>query len=143
MRLHHPMRFRSRRFSFQPLSTRPGRLPRLRSRVVGGAFSIGFAVLAARAMWVQGINDGFYQKQGELRQVREFPIHAMRGRILDRDGRALAVSLPTRTLWMDAADGDAVSFEQASAVGKLLGIDGRLFNPSVKERNRSSVYRLP
>ena len=133
------MRFRSRRFSFQPLSTRPGRLPRLRSRVVGGAFSIGFAVLAARAMWVQGINDGFYQKQGELRQVREFPIHAMRGRILDRDGRALAVSLPTRTLWMDAADGDAVSFEQASAVGKLLGIDGESIEAIVASR-KSFAY---
>ncbi|WP_244438860.1 peptidoglycan D,D-transpeptidase FtsI family protein [Paraburkholderia dilworthii] len=72
---------------------------------------------------MQGINDGFYKKQGELRQVREFSIHAMRGRITDRDGRALALSLPTRTLWMDAAGGEAVSFAQASALGKLLGID--------------------
>lgn len=92
------MHFRPKSDRSSPLSRRPHSLPRWRSRAVGAAFAFGFLILAGRAVWVQGINDGFYRKQGELRQVREFNIHAMRGRILDRDGRALALSLPTRTL---------------------------------------------
>lgn len=95
---HYRMRFRSKFFNLPPRPTDPNTLPRWRSRAVGAAFSLGFVVLATRAMWVQGINDGFYQKQGELRQVHEFSVHGIRGRILDRDGRALALSLPTRTL---------------------------------------------
>ncbi|MGP8434207.1 peptidoglycan D,D-transpeptidase FtsI family protein [Paraburkholderia fungorum] len=100
---------------------------------------MGFLVLAVRALWVQGINDGFYQKQGELRQVREFGIHAIRGRILDRDGRALALSLPTRTLWMDAAGTDTVSADQASALGKLLDINVDRID-AIAASHKSFVY---
>ncbi|MFM0418827.1 peptidoglycan D,D-transpeptidase FtsI family protein [Paraburkholderia aromaticivorans] len=133
------MRFRSKFFHVTPFPTGPHTLPRWRSRAVGAAFSLGFAVLAARAMWVQGINDGFYQKQGELRQVREFGVHAMRGRILDRDGRALALSLPTRTLWMDAADAEPVSSDQASALAKLLNIDAGQIN-AIASSHKSFAY---
>lgn len=133
------MRFRSKPFNFSALSTRPNALPRWRSRAVGAAFSLGFLVLAVRALWVQGINDGFYQKQGELRQVREFGIHAIRGRILDRDGRALALSLPTRTLWMDAAGTDTVSADQASALGKLLDINVDRID-AIAASHKSFVY---
>jgi cell division protein FtsI (penicillin-binding protein 3) len=133
------MRLRSSSINFSPVSTRPHALPRWRSRALGAAFSLGFVVLTARAAWVQGINDGFYQKQGELRQVREFSVHAMRGRILDRDGRALAVSLPTRTLWMDADGADTVSSDQASALGKLLDIDAGWIG-TVAASHKSFVY---
>ncbi|MGF6371933.1 cell division protein FtsI (penicillin-binding protein 3) [Paraburkholderia sp. RAU6.4a] len=133
------MRFRSRSINFSPISTRPHVLPRWRSHALGAAFSLGFLVLAARAAWVQGINDRFYQKQGELRQVREFSIHATRGRILDRDGRALAVSLPTRTLWLDADGADTVSSDQASALGKLLDIDADRIG-AMAASHKSFVY---
>jgi cell division protein FtsI (penicillin-binding protein 3) len=88
---------------------------------------------------VQGINDGFYRKQGELRQVREFEIHGMRGRILDRDGRALAVSLPTRTLWMDPGDAGTLSVGQARRLGNLLDIDADRI-AAIAASHRSFVY---
>jgi cell division protein FtsI (penicillin-binding protein 3) len=81
---------------------RSNALSRGRSRLVGAAFPAGFVALVVRAFWVQTINDGFYRQQGELRQVRELPVHGSRGRIHDRSGRPLAVSLPMRTLWIDA-----------------------------------------
>lgn len=133
------MRFHSRSINFPTFSPRPHALPRWRSSALGAAFSLGFLVLAARAAWVQGINDGFYRREGELRQVREFGTHATRGRILDRDGRTLAVSLPTRTLWMDAGGGDTVSPDQASALGKLLGIDSGWIG-TVAASHKSFVY---
>lgn len=95
-----------------------------RSRLVGAAFLAGFIALAARAFWVQTINDGFYREQGEMRQVRELPVHGSRGRILDRSGRPLAVSLPMRTLWIDAYNhAVTISPQQAVALGKLLDLE--------------------
>ena len=45
---------------------------RLRSALLGAAFALAFFVLIARAFWVQCINDGFYQLQGAIRQIRDF-----------------------------------------------------------------------
>ncbi|MEW9585057.1 peptidoglycan D,D-transpeptidase FtsI family protein [Paraburkholderia sp. DGU8] len=136
---NYRMRFRSKPFRFAPFPNAPRGLPRWRSRLLGAAFSLGFVVIAGRAVWVQGINDGFYQRQGELRQVREFGIHAMRGRILDRDGRVLALSLPTRSVWMDAEGVNRVSSSQAMALAELLDVDsGRI--DAIAASHRSFVY---
>lgn len=133
------MDFHPKSDRFSTFSTRRHVLPRWRSRAVGAAFALGFFVLTGRAVWVQGINDGFYRKQGELRQVREFGIHAMRGRILDRDGRALAVSLPTRALWMDADGAGTVSAGQSRALGRLLDIDADRI-AAIAASHKSFVY---
>jgi cell division protein FtsI (penicillin-binding protein 3) len=85
-------------------------------------FATAFAALGIRAFWVQCINDGFYQSQGDKRQVAEFTLHASRGRIFDRNGRLLAVSLPTRTLWIDARDVDNVPTDKMRPLATLLGI---------------------
>ncbi|SFU24091.1 peptidoglycan D,D-transpeptidase FtsI family protein [Paraburkholderia aspalathi] len=106
---------------------------------MGAVFTLGFLVLAARAAWVQGINDEFYQKQGEARQVREFAIHASRGRILDRNGRPLALSLPTRTLWMDALGAKPLSDTQAKALASALNLDAARINAIAASR-RSFAY---
>jgi cell division protein FtsI (penicillin-binding protein 3) len=106
---------------------------------MGAAFTLGFLVLAARAVWVQGINDDFYRKQGEARQVREFVIHASRGRILDRSGKTLALSLPTRALWMDAADSAPLSDIKAKALASALDLDaGRI--EAISASHRSFAY---
>ncbi|AJZ56549.1 penicillin-binding Protein dimerization domain protein [Paraburkholderia fungorum] len=56
--------------------------------------------------------------------MRDLTIHASRGRILGRDGYPLALSLPTRILWVDASDkNDRVWAQQAGALAKLLAIE--------------------
>ncbi|MCA8462095.1 MULTISPECIES: peptidoglycan D,D-transpeptidase FtsI family protein [Burkholderia cepacia complex] len=95
---------------------------RARSAVLGLAFGVAFFALIARAFWVQCINDGFYQVQGNIRQIRDFTVHAARGRILDRNGKILAMSLPTRALWVDARDVPPLSDRKLAAVAALLGI---------------------
>ena len=105
-------------------TTGPTAPPRWRSRAVSGAFAAVFIALTVRAFWVQGINDAFYREQGDLRQVRDWPMHASRGRILDRNGRPLAVSLPTRTLFIDASSLDErVSQQQIDALARLIDAD--------------------
>ncbi|BFG80517.1 penicillin-binding protein 2 [Paraburkholderia terrae] len=98
------------------------RRSRLRSVVVSTLFATAFAALGVRAFWVQCINDGFYQFQGDKRQVADFTLYASRGRILDRNGRLLAVSLPTKTLWIDARDIDQPLSTRLRPLAALLGI---------------------
>ncbi|BCQ28438.1 penicillin-binding protein 2 (plasmid) [Caballeronia sp. NK8] len=109
---------------------------RVRSALLGGVFGIAFVALGARAFWVQCVNDGFYQLQGEIRQIRDFTVHAARGRILDRNGSILALSLPTRTLWVDARD---VPNSKLQSVAALLGISsGRI--EDVYREHRAFAY---
>ncbi|MFC0401615.1 peptidoglycan D,D-transpeptidase FtsI family protein [Paraburkholderia rhizosphaerae] len=92
---------------------------------MAATFALAFVALALRAFWVQCVDYGFYQWQGNLRQMRDFQIHAMRGRLLDRDGRPLALSLPTRALWIDSSDVDDVPLNKVSAVASVLGLDAK------------------
>ncbi|WP_250479581.1 MULTISPECIES: penicillin-binding protein 2 [unclassified Caballeronia] len=95
-----------------------------RSRLVGAAFAVAFVALTVRAFWVQGVDDGFYRKQGEIRQVRDLPLPASRGRILDRNGSPLAASISVRSLCIDASDDDSrISPQQAKALARMLDLD--------------------
>jgi cell division protein FtsI (penicillin-binding protein 3) len=112
---------------------------RLRSSLLGGALALAFATLVARAFWVQCVNDGFYQLQGDIRQIRDFSVHAARGRILDRNGNILAMSLPTRTLWVDSRDVPSVPESKLTSLAALLGIDSaRVAN--VYHEHRAFAY---
>ncbi|WP_309932353.1 penicillin-binding protein 2 [Caballeronia sp. LZ032] len=85
---------------------------------------MAFAALTVRAFWVQGVDDGFYRKQGDIRQVRDLPLPASRGRILDRNGRPLAASIAVRSLCIDASGDNArISPQQASTLARLLDLD--------------------
>jgi len=74
-------------------------LPTWRSRLLLFAFIAGFAVLLGRAVYLQGLNNDFLQAKGELRYSRVIEIPANRGRILDRNGEALAISTPVKSIW--------------------------------------------
>lgn len=58
-------------------------------------------VLWGRAFWLQILDAGFYQRQGDVRQIRTLPLAAHRGMLLDRNGEALAVSSPIDSIWAD------------------------------------------
>ncbi|SAL87687.1 peptidoglycan synthetase FtsI [Caballeronia arvi] len=95
-----------------------------RSHAVGGVFAVAFLALAVRAFWVQGVDDAFYRKQGDIRQVRDLPLHASRGRIFDRNGGSLAASIPVRSVCVDAADEEVgISSQQADTLARLLGMN--------------------
>lgn len=75
------------------------RLPSWRSKFVVLLASAAFATLAGRALWVQVANREFYVVQGEKRYQRTVELDATRGRIVDRNGGLLAVSLATYEIW--------------------------------------------
>src|SRR5580765_3994925 len=67
--------------------------PRLRT--IALAFVIGFVVLAAGLWWVQIVSSREYKAHLEMQSFRTVRIPAVRGKILDRNGIALAENLPT------------------------------------------------
>ncbi len=55
--------------------------------------------LAARAVDLQVLDNGFLSAQGEARYLRTEKISAHRGRITDRNGEPVAVSTPVDSIW--------------------------------------------
>ncbi|MCV2511209.1 peptidoglycan glycosyltransferase FtsI [Leclercia pneumoniae] len=57
--------------------------------------------LLARVAWLQIIKPDTLVAQEDKRSLREVPIDAPRGMIVDREGRPLAVSVPVQAVWAD------------------------------------------
>jgi cell division protein FtsI (penicillin-binding protein 3) len=75
------------------------RLPLSRSRLLLVLLAAGFLALAGRAVYLQGLNNDFLQQKGESRYSRSLEISANRGKITDRNGEALAISTPVKSVW--------------------------------------------
>ena len=72
--------------------------PPWRSRFLVMLVGAGFLLLAGRALYVQVLQSDFFQKKGEERYAAQLPLSANRGRITDREGRILAISVNAPTL---------------------------------------------
>lgn len=97
-------------------------LPAWRSRLVLLVLFAAFATLAGRAVWLQAWSDEFLQKQGAARYARTLELPATRGRILDRNGEVLALSLPARAVWAIPAEARGAAPAQLDALAGLLGL---------------------
>ncbi|MFM0738168.1 penicillin-binding protein 2 [Paraburkholderia xenovorans] len=95
------------------------RLPMWRSKFVVLLVFGAFASLAGRAFWVQVVNQDFYVNQGQKRYQRTLELDATRGRIVDRNGSMLAVSLATYEIWANPKLLDEAAFPPLS---KLLDL---------------------
>jgi cell division protein FtsI (penicillin-binding protein 3) len=67
-------------------------------------FAVAVLILVGRALYLHVMHREFLQQQGDARLLRVVPIAAHRGRLLDRNGEALAVSTPVDSLWIKPAD---------------------------------------
>lgn len=63
-----------------------------------GVLLLGIGVLLIRAVYLEVYQQDWLQKQSDKRHNRIVPIPAYRGMILDRNGEALAISSPVKTL---------------------------------------------
>ena len=62
------------------------RLPMWRSKMLVFVIFGAFGSLVARAFWIQGPGNAFYQRQGESRYERTLEMSATRGKVFDRNG---------------------------------------------------------
>ena len=115
------------------------RLPVWRARVVLILLGAGFAVLAGRAVWLQAMETDFLQEKGEARYARVMEIAATRGRVLDRNGEALAVSTPVKSVWAIPGDVDAGDRERRK-LASLLAMQKIELDKRLGDGSRDFVY---
>ncbi len=99
--------------------------PPWRSRFIVAAIALGFLALAARAAYVQVINNDFFLRQGQVRFARTLPLPANRGRIFDRNGLLLASSVIAPSIWAIPEDvelDDPDVREKVKRIAALLGM---------------------
>ena len=115
------------------------RLPVWRARLLLLLVFFGFLVLAARALYLQGLRNDFLQQKGETRYARVIEISAHRGMVTDRNGEPLALSTPVESVWAAPADAN-LSTEQRAKLIKLLGMDAAELKRKLAESDRDFVY---
>jgi cell division protein FtsI (penicillin-binding protein 3) len=115
------------------------RLPVWRARVVLALLVAAFAVLAARSVYLQAMKTSFLQEKGDARYSRVIEMPATRGRILDRNGDALAVSTPVKSIWAIPADAPATRAERRK-LAAVLGMSLRELERKLGDTSRDFVY---
>ena len=115
------------------------RLPAWRARLVLAALLGAFVLLAARSVYLQALKTDFLQEKGEERYSRVLEIPATRGRILDRNGEALAVSTPVKSIWAIPSDVE-MSASQRAKLAALLAMAPAELDRKLADRSRDFVY---
>ncbi|HVY05150.1 MAG TPA: penicillin-binding protein 2 [Burkholderiales bacterium] len=115
------------------------RLPVWRARLLLLLVFFGFMVLAARALYLQGLRNDFLQQKGETRYARTLEISAHRGMVTDRNGEPLALSTPVESVWAAPVDAELNS-DQRARLGKVLGMDALELKRKLSETDRDFVY---
>jgi cell division protein FtsI (penicillin-binding protein 3) len=115
------------------------RLPVWRARFVLVALLAAFAALALRAVYLQALKTDFLQEKGDARSSRLLEVPATRGRILDRNGEALAVSTPVKSIWAIASDVE-LKPAQKKKLAALLGVPAGELDRKLADPARDFVY---
>ncbi len=121
---------RSIAYTSSPLLT--SRAPVWRSKLIVAMIALGFGVLAARAVYIQVIENEFFKQKGAVRFGRTLDLPANRGRVLDRNGLILASSVPAPSIWAvpEDVERDPVRLKQLAQLLQLpvTELDKRLAN---------------
>lgn len=115
------------------------RLPAWRSRLLLMLLLAWFAALAARALYLQGLNHDFLQQKGESRYSRVIDLSATRGSIVDRNNEPLAISTPVESVAASPADVEVTS-PQLKRLARLLEIDTGELRKKLTDTRREFVY---
>lgn len=123
-------------------SVQPREVPRLpgwRSWTLLVGLLLCFGVLVGRAVYLQGLNNDFYQAKGEARYARSMEITATRGMIVDRNNDLLAISTPVESVAASPAD-TTITDDQTRKLAKLLQMQERDIKRKLADTEREFVY---
>jgi len=128
---------RSIAYTSSPLLASP--TPVWRSKFIVAAIALGFAGLVGRAVYIQVLENEFFQKQGEVRFARTLALPANRGRILDRNGVILASSIPVPSIWAIPEDvpRDPAGLKK---LAKLLDMPLADLNKKLEDEDKTFVW---
>lgn len=108
-----------------------------RSKVIMFIVFILFISLIFRSFWIQVINNNFYIIQSKKRCQKKIEIKSNRGKIFDRNGELLAISIRTYQVW---ANPRFVRLSDYILLSKLLDIN--IQKISQKLKNKKSFVLL-
>ncbi len=118
-------------------STRP---LRLRRPMVLAVLALSAAGLLWRAIDLQLNHHDFLKGQADARHLRVVKVVAHRGKIVDREGHALAISTPVDSIWVNPRE-LATQRARWTELQHLLNLDAeRLHRLIAKRLNREFVY---
>jgi len=83
-----------------------------------------FVILAGRLFQLQVVDGALYAAQAAAARTVEMPIRAPRGLIFDREGRPIAVNIPSWTLYARPADLPATKSAREAALAQAAGLAG-------------------
>jgi len=98
-----------------------------------------FFILFSRAVYLQGMQKDFLQKEGGNRSNRIETLHAYRGRILDRNNYVFAVSTPVETISANPPD-IIITKEQKTQLAKLLDVNQIDLEKKLQKKETRFVY---
>lgn len=111
-----------------------------RMRIVWLFLLVAAAGVVWRLVHLNITERSFLMRQGDARMVREVPIPAHRGMILDRRGEPLAVSAPVVSLWANPQVLGA-NLDQAKQVAAALGLSEENFLERLERlKNKEFMY---
>ena len=125
-------------YSTSPLLA--SKTPPSRSRLLVMLVGVGFVALAGRALYVQVIESDFFQKKGEERYASTMQLPASRGRIVDRNGQILAISVNAPTISMNPQQFKAGD-DQKRALVSLLRMPLKEFDAKLSDGGAYTVLR--
>ena len=112
---------------------------RWRARLVLGLLLLTFALLIARAVYLQGMHNDFLQQKGESRYSRVLEMPATRGMITDRNRDPLAISTPVESVWVTPSALD-LSAENIQPLARLLEMSPTELAKKLADPQRDFVY---
>ncbi len=110
-----------------------------RSRIALLGCLLLFVVLLGRAFFLQGMNNDFLQAKGESRFVRVVDMPASRGAVMDRNGKALAISTPVESIWASPSDID-LDDAQITKLAVALNIDKKFVQERLQDKAKNFVW---
>jgi len=114
------------------------RLPGWKIAFFQYAVALTFLGLLVAYWRIQVGQHRFYLDQAERNRVRNLPVIAPRGKILDREGRVLADNFPAFTVLLMRENASLLSHDRVEGVARGLGID-----PVEMQRLVEHTARLP
>lgn len=116
-------------------------MPLWRARLVLILMMLGFAAVAVKALYLQGMSKEFLQQQGERRYERTLVLPATRGKIFDRTGDVvLASSVPARAIWAIPEDARNASGSQMDELAALLEMRPADIRSRIANDDKNFVY---
>jgi cell division protein FtsI (penicillin-binding protein 3) len=131
------MNFSSRKIASPELRLK---LEAWRSRFVL-IFCLGaFVLLIGRSFYLQGFDNDFLQAEGEARYARVVDIPASRGAVMDRNGKALAISTPVESIWAAPSAMKQLDSAQVVKLAALLAMDTKTLSTRLADKEKNFVW---